>query len=86
MLSAHPVASHFSQATALSKVMSRSVPNAASYKSTSTRISASCPARTRGRGPRLPPPPKNASMMSPKPLAPPNPPYPPKPLPPASYI
>ena len=49
-------------------------------------MSASWPARTRGRGPRLPPPPKNASMMSPKPLAFPNPPKPPKPLPPASYI
>ena len=65
---AHPEPEHFSHVAAVSKFNSRSVPKHASAKSRSTRISASCPARIRARGPRFePPPPKKASMMSPKP-------------------
>ena len=65
--SRQPEPSHLLHRTALSTLISRSVPKHAWCKSTSMRISASCPARIRGRGPRVPPPPKNASMTSPKP-------------------
>ena len=83
LLFAHPVPLHLVQATAVSIFKSRSQPKVASIKSTSTLINASWPARVLGLGPRCPPPPKKASMMSPKPkLALPNP--PPKPLPPIS--
>ena len=79
--SIQPLPVHFGHTTALSTLMSRSVPKQASCRSTSMRISESCPARIRGRGPRDPPPPKNASMMS---LKPPPKFAPPKLLPPMS--
>ena len=82
--------------TAVSTLSSWVVPNAASARSTSSRISASWPRRLRGRGPRpdwAPPawPPKKASMMSVKENPAPAAPAPPKPpplkgSPPRSYI
>ena len=53
------------QTTAVSTLISRVTPNAASASSRLIRISASWPRRVRGRGPRVPACwPKNASMMS----------------------
>jgi hypothetical protein len=59
----------------VSTLISRVVPNAASASVIRNGISASCPRRTRGRGPRVVAPvwPKNASMMSVKVKAWPNP-------------
>ena len=82
-LLAQPLPPHLAQTTAVSTFRSRSHPKVASLRSTSTLINASCPGLVRGLGPRCCPPPKNASMMSPKPKpALENP--PPKPLPPTS--
>ena len=58
------------QTTAVSRLSSRLVPNTVSDRSHSMRIKASAPWRTRLRGPRPVPPPKNASMMSPRPPKP----------------
>jgi hypothetical protein len=69
-----------SHRTAVSTVMSVVVPKTVSARSSSTRMSASPPSRTRLRGPRAVAPPKKASMMSPRP---PNPAPAPKGLPPA---
>ena len=61
-----PDASQASQRTAVSTVRSRVLPKTASASVTWIRMSASWPRRARVRGPRWAPPPKNASMMSPK--------------------
>jgi hypothetical protein len=66
---AAPAPSQVLHRTAVSTLISRVIPNAASASSMSNRISASWPRRIRGFGPRpdaAPPPwpPKNASMMS----------------------
>src|SRR4051812_10721238 len=63
-----PAPLHAVHRTAVSTVISLVVPKTVSSRSSSTRMSASPPSRTRLRGPRVAvPPPKKASMMSPRP-------------------
>ncbi|CAB4703893.1 unannotated protein [freshwater metagenome] len=67
LFEAVPLPPQVAQPAAVSTVMSRVSPKTAAESVIWIRIIASWPRRARVRGPRCPPPPpKNASMMSPK--------------------